>query len=158
MAILSGVRWYFLVVLICSLKVSRWTEWPLCPTISLVQPVILPVNCQWCCNYFFKCPPLPVDAVFLEGSILLIISNVKHVFMSHLAIFMSPLDIWLFRSPAHLLIGLFFLCRAAWVACTFWKWILCVSCFICCCFLPFWGLSFHLVYDFLCYAKAFKFN
>ena len=48
-----------------------------------------------------------MDAVFLEGSILLIISNVKHVFMSHLAIFMSPLDIWLFRSPAQLLIGLF---------------------------------------------------
>ena len=30
--------------------------------------------------------------------------------------------------------------------------------FICKYFLPFWGLSFCFVYDFLCYAKAFKFN
>ena len=33
-----------------------------------------------------------------------------------------------------------------------------VSCFICYHFLPFWGLSFHLAYSFLCCAKAFKFN
>ena len=33
-----------------------------------------------------------------------------------------------------------------------------VSCFICYYFLPFWGLSFHLAYSFLCCAKAFKFN
>ena len=33
-----------------------------------------------------------------------------------------------------------------------------VSCFICKYFLPFWGLSFHLVYGFLCCAKAFKFS
>ena len=33
-----------------------------------------------------------------------------------------------------------------------------VSCFICSYFLPFWRLSLHLVYGFLCSAKAFKFN
>ena len=33
-----------------------------------------------------------------------------------------------------------------------------VSCFICYYFLPFLGLPFHLVYSFLCCAKAFKFN
>ena len=30
--------------------------------------------------------------------------------------------------------------------------------FICYYFVPFWGLSFHLVYSFLCCAKAFMFN
>ena len=33
-----------------------------------------------------------------------------------------------------------------------------VSCVICYCFLPFWGLLFHLAYSFLCCAKASKFN
>ena len=33
-----------------------------------------------------------------------------------------------------------------------------ILCFICYYFLPFAGLSFHLVYRFLCCAKAFKFN
>ena len=31
-----------------------------------------------------------------------------------------------------------------------------VSCFICKYFLPFWGLSFHLVYSVLCSSKAFQ--
>ena len=33
-----------------------------------------------------------------------------------------------------------------------------VSCFICNYFLPFWKLSIHLVYSFLCCADDFKFN
>ena len=33
-----------------------------------------------------------------------------------------------------------------------------VHCFICKYFLPFWGLSFRLVYGFLCCAKPFKFH
>ena len=33
-----------------------------------------------------------------------------------------------------------------------------VSCFICKYFLPFWGLSFHIIYGFLCFPKVFKFN
>ena len=33
-----------------------------------------------------------------------------------------------------------------------------ISCFIGHYFLPFWGLSFHLAYSFLCCAKVFKFN
>ena len=39
----------------------------------------------------------------------------------------------------------------------FWKLILC-QLFHCYYFLPFWGLSFHLGYSFLCYAKSFKIN
>ena len=34
-----------------------------------------------------------------------------------------------------------------------WK-VIFVSCFICYYFLPFWGLSFHVAYSFLCCAKA----
>ena len=33
-----------------------------------------------------------------------------------------------------------------------------VHCFVCKYFLPVWGLSFHLVYGFICYMKAFKFK
>ena len=33
-----------------------------------------------------------------------------------------------------------------------------VSVFICNCFLPFWGLSFHILYGFLFCAKSSKFN
>jgi len=38
----------------------------------------------------------------------------------------------------------------------FWRLILC--CFICKYLLSFWGLTFHLVYGFLCYAKSLKLN
>ena len=40
-----------------------------------------------------------------------------------------------------------------WTASIFWKLTLCRFHF-----LPLWGLSFHLVYSFLCCAKAFKLN
>ena len=33
-----------------------------------------------------------------------------------------------------------------------------VSCFIYYCFVPFWGLPFHLVYSFPCCARVLKFN
>ena len=51
---------------------------------------------------------------------------------------------------------LFFWYWAARAACLFYRLIL-VS-FICYYFLLFWGLSFHLVYSFLCCAKAFNLN
>ena len=75
-----------------------------------------------------------------------------------LSICMSSLEKCLFRPFLPLFrLFVFFWYLLVWVACIFWKLIL-VSCFLCDYFLPFWGLSFYLVYSFLCCAKDFKFN
>ena len=87
----------------------------------------------------------------------LVMNNVEHLFMYLLAICMSSLEKCLFRYFPCFFIGwLFFWHWVVWSACIFWK--LFVSCFICYYFLPFWGLSFHLAYSFICYARAFTFN
>ena len=77
-----------------------------------------------------------------------------HLFVSHLYVFFGEM---FFQVPFRIF---------DWVVCFsgielydllvyFWNYSF-VSCFICYYFLSFWGLSFHLVCSFLCYAKAFN--
>ena len=90
--------------------------------------------------------------------ISLIMSEVEHLFMSFLVICVSSLEKCLFRSFAHFWIGLFAFPVLTYMSCLYILEINLCQLFHLLLFSPILRLSLHLVYSFLCCAKAFKFN
>ena len=88
--------------------------------------------------------------------ISLIISNIEHLFIYLLAICMSFLEKFLFRSSVHFWIGLFVI-KLYKMFVYFGNWTL-VRGIICKYFPPIHRLSFNFVYGFLCCTKACMFN
>ena len=76
-----------------------------------------------------------------------------HVFVSHLYVFFGEMS----KSFSYFLVGLFFFLALNGMSCLYIlennPLLLCLQIFS----LPFWALSFCLIYDFLCCAEAYYF-
>ena len=91
--------------------------------------------------------------------IFLIMSDVEHLFTYLLAICMPSLEKYLFKCFAHSLIRLFVFLVLICLGCLYILEINSVSCYIhLLLFSPILRVVFHRVYNFLCWAKPFKFN
>ena len=90
-----------------------------------------------------------------------LMSEFEHLFVCLLTICISSLEKSLYKSSAHFSFFLFFNWAVHFYDTELYEVFThfgdFVSCLACNYFIPFWVLSFNLVYCFLCYEKACKF-